>query len=568
MRLVHVYRKRRALLLLSLVTVAIYILLMMKREHTHGDGGTYTPIQADAVFFTRSHHDESAIEQILANISWNHVDPRRTFKMNVYLSDEIPVNRPVPDSRPLSCSSRTWPRDLPLTSVVITYHNEWPSVLVRTVYSVIQRTPKHLLNQIILVDDASTERETRQGTNFLKTYLGSSPITYLRLDERQGLVKARLHGVSEVNSEVVVFLDSHMEVNYNWLQPLLVEIRNNKATVAMCHLDYVNPKTFKYSHEKDYRTRYGFDWQLHFFETYFRKDQTEGKDETVSLPGVVAVGAGFAINVEYFKSIGTLDDGMKIWGGENIELSIRVWTCGGRLVHVACSKIGHIARDQPYSFLAERSAVEIHNYKRIVEVWFDEFKQYVYHVYPEMKSVDAGDIDKRKEIRRTLKCKPFSWFLQSIWPKLLPYEHYSRVWGSVQTDVSGQKMCLNNKKYLFSWPEQLVVKSCQGDHMTETFALTDNSQLRTILQCVVVIQDGLDYVPYLQSCSEVTNVSSTYWSYEFQMLMHVSTSLCMEVSQTGLHLTMNTCERTNKRQKWEFKVLPKTQNQNVYDLQS
>lgn len=77
----------------------------------------------------------------------------------------------------------------------------------------------------------------------------------------------------------------HSLINcFSRLQPLLVEIRNNKATVAMCHLDYVNPKTFKYSHEKDYRTRYGFDWQLHFFETYFRKDQTEGKDETVSLP--------------------------------------------------------------------------------------------------------------------------------------------------------------------------------------------------------------------------------------------------------------------------------------------
>ena len=36
------------------------------------------------------------------------------------------------------------------------------------------------------------------------------------------------------------------------------------------------------------------------------------------------VGAGFAIDAAYFKEIGTYDDKMKIWGGENLELSWRV----------------------------------------------------------------------------------------------------------------------------------------------------------------------------------------------------------------------------------------------------
>lgn len=269
---------------------------------------------------------------------------------------------------------------------------------------------------------------------------------------------------------------------------------------------------------------------------------------------MVAVGSGFAVNVEYFRSIGSFDDGMKIWGGENIELSIRVWTCGGRLIHVACSKIGHIARDQPYSFLEDRTAIEIYNYKRVVEVWFDDYKQYVYQIYPTMKDVDAGDISKRQEIRRTLKCKPFSWFLQTVWPELLPYQHNSKVWGKVQTDMLARKICLNNNKYLFSWPEKLRVRPCQEDPVTEVFALTNNGQLRTVLQCVVVILDGLDYVPYLQSCPEVRNITATHWSYEFQVLKHAATALCLEVSETGLHLVMNTCDKSNKHQKWEFKV--------------
>ena len=36
------------------------------------------------------------------------------------------------------------------------------------------------------------------------------------------------------------------------------------------------------------------------------------------------VGAAMAIDRTYFEEIGTYDEGMKIWGGENIELAWRV----------------------------------------------------------------------------------------------------------------------------------------------------------------------------------------------------------------------------------------------------
>ena len=53
------------------------------------------------------------------------------------------------------CKTLKYQRKLPDTSVVICFHNEAWSVLLRTFHSVIDRTPPELLREIILVDDYS-----------------------------------------------------------------------------------------------------------------------------------------------------------------------------------------------------------------------------------------------------------------------------------------------------------------------------------------------------------------------------------------------------------------------------
>ena len=48
-----------------------------------------------------------------------------------------------------------YPDDLPTASVVFIYKNERWSPVLRSVYSILNRSPRHLLKEIILVDDQS-----------------------------------------------------------------------------------------------------------------------------------------------------------------------------------------------------------------------------------------------------------------------------------------------------------------------------------------------------------------------------------------------------------------------------
>ena len=57
------------------------------------------------------------------------------------------------------CNNIIYPIDnLPKASIVISFYNEALSTLLRSVYSIVDRTPYQLIQEIILVDDFSNDR--------------------------------------------------------------------------------------------------------------------------------------------------------------------------------------------------------------------------------------------------------------------------------------------------------------------------------------------------------------------------------------------------------------------------
>ena len=94
--------------------------------------------------------------------------PDTRYNINVTLSDQISMDRTIEDTRPRICRSFNYDSSkLPAATVVIPFFNEALSMLLRTVHSILNRTPDHLLDGVILVDDRSTSEYLQVGTVFL-----------------------------------------------------------------------------------------------------------------------------------------------------------------------------------------------------------------------------------------------------------------------------------------------------------------------------------------------------------------------------------------------------------------
>lgn len=80
--------------------------------------------------------------------------------LNQFLSDLMSVHRRLPDVRNDWCKKPgRFLKELPETSIVIVFYNEAWSVLVRTVHSILERSPPDLVREIVLVDDFSYLRK-------------------------------------------------------------------------------------------------------------------------------------------------------------------------------------------------------------------------------------------------------------------------------------------------------------------------------------------------------------------------------------------------------------------------
>jgi polypeptide N-acetylgalactosaminyltransferase len=151
----------------------------------------------------------------------------------------------LPDPRDEWCKApdRLLP-NLPQSSVIVCFHNEGWSVLLRSVQSILNRSPEDLLKEIFLVDDASDMDHLKTD---LANYMSQYPkVKIIRAPERVGLIRARLLSASKASAPVLTFLDSHIECSPGWMEPLIDRIARNLTIVVCPVIDVLDTETLEY----------------------------------------------------------------------------------------------------------------------------------------------------------------------------------------------------------------------------------------------------------------------------------------------------------------------------------
>jgi len=332
---------------------------------------------------------------------------------NGLLSDKISYQRAVPDIRHKQCRERKYISDLPSASIIIPIFNEHFSTLMRSIYSIINRSPSELVHEILLVDDHSEREDCHEKLDKYLADHGSSDwedkVRLIRLKERVGLIGAKIAGAKAATGKVLIFLDSHIEANYNWLPPLLEPLALDKRTAVCPFIDVVDEKTLAYR-AQDEGARGSFDWRMDY-KRLPRNSKEAAERPADPFDSPVMAGGLFAMWADHFWELGGYDPGLQIWGGEQYELSFKIWMCGGRMVDAPCSRVGHIYRK--FGVFAFGNVLG-KNIKRVAEVWMDDYKKYVYQRHPHYQAENAGDLSQQRAIRSRLQCKSFRWFMEKV----------------------------------------------------------------------------------------------------------------------------------------------------------
>lgn len=208
---------------------------------------------------------------------------------NLARSDSITLDRDVPDVRHFQCP-KSYSGRLPKTSVVFVFFNEPLSPLIRSIHSVLDRTPPELLHEIIIVDDGS-EAVWLQKT--LEDYLTMLPkVKLVRMEKRLGLMATRVMGAMVATGETVSFLDSHIEVNKGWLEPLMARIGEDRHHVVMPIIDSIDPDSFAY--HAGGLDILGFSWSLG------QKGLSRQRSDTQPMPSPIMAGGLFSMDRNLF----------------------------------------------------------------------------------------------------------------------------------------------------------------------------------------------------------------------------------------------------------------------------
>lgn len=230
-------------------------------------------------------------------------------------------------------------------SAVVVSHNEGDH-LRRTVDSLLAGLPPD--GEIVVVDDGSTDGSA----DCLRTaYLG---VTVVRPETRLGISAARNLGAARARGEILVFSDAHVTAPPGWFAPL-------REVLAAPGVGAVAPVVCAMGRPE--ARGHGFSWKDALLNVEWLPRQHE---EPYPVP--LLAGCFLALRRQVFTAVGGFDPGMVLYGAEDAELCLRLWTQGFACMLAPGVTVAHLFRSaHPYPVPWDAM---LHNVLRLAVVHF------------------------------------------------------------------------------------------------------------------------------------------------------------------------------------------------------
>ena len=359
------------------------------------------------------------------------------------------LRRDIPDDRDPKCAAQLPSLDkITLdTDVLITFVEEQPTVLVRTLRTILEKTPPKFLKKIILLDDGSSDdylKDTYPKPNtprfdpskstyrwqgedpnaakpFLEYLKAMDPkIEYVKLP-RGGFIKARIAGIKHSTAQTFTVMESHAEPIDGWLTSLLWEVQKNPKTLANPVITQIHHHSFAFLNPVYQMMNYNYLFEMKWGTLEKRLDATKSY---VPFNSPVHAGGIFTMKKSYYESLLGYDSTMIGFSSENLDIAFQVWMCngGGRNIVVPCSHVGHVYRDKsPTVSLKLFNAHNVNTNKKIlIESWLKPGTQFRADVLKERNhDLDSFKLDNPASLESRKKwieshCTDFNWFFKHV----------------------------------------------------------------------------------------------------------------------------------------------------------
>lgn len=297
------------------------------------------------------------------------------------------------------------PKSNGLFSIIIPTLNEG-ELLHTTVESILQETsyPDY---EIIIVDDGSTDGSCDR---FKRS---SSPIEVIS-SGGLGCARAKNLGAQHATGDYLAFIDAHCRVSPNWLDGF-------KRSLNPPDVCIVGPAFTKLWEPQPRGC--GMTWIDDTLETGWFEPLD--LDEPYEVP--LTTGACQAFRRNTFAAVGRFDDGFTRWGFEDVELCLRAWILGYRVLGDPTITVAHHFRESRNYEVDDKEIA--YNFLRMVYMHFSakrirrvlkavSLNPYIGQALDELHSSSSDVFELRAELAR-VRGRDDDWFFNVFAPTLL-----------------------------------------------------------------------------------------------------------------------------------------------------